>query len=85
MFSSEYYEIFKGNAQFVQKVTFKPLMDFKKKKFTSPKLSKQTITFFETVLFYIFMNQTLIDDFGGLHKSMNCAFPLRTTILKNIS
>ena len=54
MFSSEYYEIFKGNAQFVQKVTFKPLMDFKKKKFTSPKLSKQTITFFWDSAFLYF-------------------------------
>ena len=68
MFSSEYYEIFKGNAQFVQKVTFKPLMDFKKKKslLHLSYQNKQSL-FFETVLFYIFMNQTLIDDFGGLH------------------
>ena len=24
-----------------------------------------------------FMRQTLTDDFWGLHKNMNCAFPLR--------
>ena len=29
-----------------------------------------------TVLFSICMRQTLTDDFGGLHKNMNCAFPL---------
>ena len=27
----------------------------------------------------IFMRQTLADDFWGLHKNMNCAFPLITT------
>ena len=31
---------------------------------------------FVTVLFNIFMRQTLTDDFWGLHKNMNCAFPL---------
>ena len=34
------------------------------------------ITFFVTALFQILMRQTLTDDFGGLHKKMNCAFPL---------
>ena len=34
------------------------------------------ILFFVTVLFNFFMRQTLTDDFGGLHKNMNCAFPL---------
>ena len=71
MFSSEYCEIFKGNAQFVQKVTFKPLMDFKK--FSSLKLSKQSF-FFETVLFYIFISQILTDDFGGLHRNLRASF-----------
>ena len=33
--------------------------------------------FFVTVLFNIFMRQTLIDDFWELHKNMNCAFPLK--------
>ena len=32
--------------------------------------------FLWTVLFNIFMRQTLSDDFWGLHKNMNCAFPL---------
>ena len=26
--------------------------------------------------FYFFIRHTLTDDFGGLHKNMNCAFPL---------
>ena len=34
------------------------------------------ILFLWTVLFNIFMRQTLINDFWGLHKKMNCAFPL---------
>ena len=34
------------------------------------------LLFFVTVLFDIFMRQTLTDDFCGLHKIMNCAFPL---------
>ena len=34
------------------------------------------LLFFVTVLFDIFMRQTLTDDFWGLHKNMNCAFPL---------
>ena len=42
----------------------------------SAKLEKHTITFFMTVLFNIFMRQTA-DDSWGLHKNMNCAFPLR--------
>ena len=40
---------------------------------------KNTITsttFFVTVLFNIFMRQTLTGDFWGLQKNMNCAFPL---------
>ena len=35
------------------------------------------LLFLWTVLFNIFIRQTLSDDFGGLHKYMNCAFPLR--------
>ena len=31
--------------------------------------------YFVTVLFSIFMRQTLTDDFWGLHKNMNGAFP----------
>ena len=34
------------------------------------------LLFFVTVLFNIFMRQTLADDFWGLRKNMNCAFPL---------
>ena len=34
------------------------------------------LLFFVTVLFDIFMRQTLTDDFWGLHKIMNSAFPL---------
>ena len=34
------------------------------------------ILFFETVPFNFFVRQTLTDDFWGLHKNMNCAFPL---------
>ena len=34
------------------------------------------ILFLWTVLFNTVMRQTLTDDFGGLHKNMNCAFPL---------
>ena len=30
-----------------------------------------------TVPFHIFMSQTLTDNFSGLHKNMNCAFPLK--------
>ena len=34
------------------------------------------LLFFVTVLSNIFLRQTLTDDFWGLHKNMNCAFPL---------
>ena len=43
------------------------------KKFSSPK--KHIATFFVTVLFNILTRQTLTD-IWGLHKNMNCAFPL---------
>ena len=33
-----------------------------------------------TVFFNNFVRQTLTDDFGGLHKNMNCAFPLRNLL-----
>ena len=52
------------------------------KKFSSPKLLKHTIRFFVTVLFNIFIRQTLTDDFWGLHKNMNCAFPLNKHLFK---
>ena len=38
-----------------------------------------------TVLFNIFIRQTLTDDFWGLHKNMNCAFPLTMTPIKQTS
>ena len=31
----------------------------------------------------IFIRQTLIDDFGGLHKNMNCAFPSNKNSIKH--
>ena len=34
--------------------------------------------FFVTVLFNIIMRKTLTDDFWGLRKNMNRAFPLKT-------
>ena len=34
------------------------------------------LLFFGTVLFNIFMRQTLNNNFWGLHKNMNCALPL---------
>ena len=40
------------------------------------------LLYFVTVLFNIFMRQTLTDDFSGLHKNMNCAFPLNKVISK---
>ena len=33
-----------------------------------------------TELFNIFIRQTLADDFWGLHKNMNCAFPFKNTL-----
>ena len=33
-------------------------------------------TFFVTVLFTIFKRQKLTDDFLGLHRNVNCTFPL---------
>ena len=44
--------------------------------------SKNTIIFFVTVLFNIFMRQKLTDDFWGVHKNMNCAFPTKSLSLK---
>ena len=39
---------------------------------------KKTVTFFVAAFFNFFMKQTLTDDFGGLHKNVNCAFPLNS-------
>ena len=40
---------------------------------------------FVAVLFNIFMRQTLTDGFWGLHKNMNCAFPLREAAYEKYS
>ena len=34
------------------------------------------------MLFNFFMIQALTDDFWGLHKNMNCGFPLNICVLK---
>ena len=83
----------KRNVQFAQKVNFEPLMDFKQnhieirnfikapsfKSFLHLSYKKAHINLFMTVSFKIFLRQTLTDDFLGLHKNMNCAFPLTTS------
>ena len=43
------------------------------------------LLFFVTVLFNIFMRKTLIDNFGGLHKNMNSAFPLKNAYREVLS
>ena len=85
-FTSSYIQ---GNAQFVQKVTFESLIDFKLNHFEVGNITKAAtfISFFQLsykntqllfcdMLFNIFMRQTLIDDFWELHESMNCPFYL---------
>ena len=82
----EWYEIylqnkkFKSNAQFVQKVTFKPLMNFKQnhygswkyykscyfQNFSSAKLLKYTVVILWQCVFNIFMRQPWPDYFGGV-------------------
>ena len=71
--------ILKENAQFVKKLTFEPLMDFKRNHCKSWKYYKSCYfkivfhlsyknaqrLFFVTVFFNIFMRQTLTDDFLG--------------------
>ena len=47
------------------------------KSFLHLSYKKHTDTFFVAVLFNVFRRQTLTDNFWGLHKNMNCAFPLR--------
>ena len=83
----------KGNAQFIQKVTFnlwwvsnKTIMEVGNitkaatfKSFLHLSYKNTQLLFFVTVLFNIFMRQTLTDNFWGLHKNMNCAFPLKCT------
>ena len=41
--------------------------------------------FLVTVLFNIFMRQTLTDYFWGLHKNMNCTFPLTKFSSKHLA
>ena len=55
-------------------VTFKSFLLLSQKKQKQNK-NKNAITFFVTVLFNILMKKN--NDFWGLHKNMNCAFPLR--------
>ena len=81
--------IIKGNAQFVQKVTFEPWISNKTVMEVGSIIKAATFKsflhltykykqlFFLTVLFDNFMIQTLTDDFWGLHKNMNCPFPLK--------
>ena len=80
----------KGHVQFVQKVIFEPLMDFKQNHYGSWKYYKSYTfksflhlsdkntqsLFFMTGFFNIFMRKTLTYNFWGLHKNMNCALPL---------
>ena len=49
------------------------------KSFLHLSYKKAHINLFMTVSFNIFLRQTLTDDFLGLHKNMNCAFPLITS------
>ena len=46
------------------------------KSFLHLSYKNRKLLYFVTVLFNIFMRQTLTEDFWGLHKNMNCAFPL---------
>ena len=81
--------IIKGNAQFVQKVTFEPWISNKTVMEVGNIIKAATFKsflhltykykqlFFLTVLFDNFMIQTLTDHFWGLHKNMNCPFPLK--------
>ena len=60
-------------------------MDFKQNHYGSQTFLSQTITFFVRVLFNILMRQkTLTNDFWGLHKNMNCAFPLNASSISEL-
>ena len=48
------------------------------KSFLHQSYKNTQLLLFVKVLFNIFMRQTLTDDFWGLHKNMNCAFPLKS-------
>ena len=76
-YSISYKTDIKGNAQFVQKVTFdrfqaKPLW-----KLEIMQVIKTRNCFFCDSAFEYFHETTLTDDFGGLHKNVNGAFPSR--------
>ena len=92
---------FKGNAQFVQKelnlwwICNKTLMKVGNitkaatfKSFFHLSYKNTQLLFFVTVLLNIFMRQTWTNDFLGLHKNMNCTFPLscwtKTVIKKDV-
>ena len=94
--NSEHYSgcLFKENPQFVQKVSFGPLMNFKQKPLQKLEMLQKLLLlkvfstkFIKTHNYFllwqcfliIFMRQTLTDDFWGLHKNKNCAFPLTIT------
>ena len=84
----------KGNAQFVQKMTFEPFVVSKKAITGVGNIPKATIfkiflslSYKNTQLislgiaFLYFLRKTLTDDFWGLHKNMNCAFPLTINVI----
>ena len=48
------------------------------KSFLNLSYKNTQLLFLWTVLFNFFMRQTLADYFWGLHKNMNCTFPLIT-------
>ena len=50
------------------------------KSFLHINYKKTQLLIFVKVLFNIFMRQTLTNYFWGLHKNMNCAFPLKKTL-----
>ena len=72
---------FKQNEGWILNKTIKEVGNITKaatfKSFPHLSYKNTQLLFFETVLFNIFMRQILSDDFWGLHKNINCAFPLR--------
>ena len=55
------------------------------KRFLHLSNKKTQLLFFVTVLFNIFIRQTLTNDFWGLHKNMNCKFPLICPLILSFS
>ena len=82
--------VIKGNVQFVQKMTFEPLMDFKQNHYASWKYYKSgyfksflhlsykniPLLFLWQCFLIFFMRKKLTNDFCGFHKNMNCLFLL---------